>query len=590
MRRLPPATRKWQPACARAAWTPPACPIPARGKAAAAFGALLASAVPAQGWAQAGGLAPATGLDDASVNGVRSALDSYQRSPPPRAVGPNWQVSPSLGVDVGVTDNAYRVASPRRADVFTLITPSVVVNGDTAHIQANAAYSPVISVYANNSSQTRIDQFGQAGALVTFIPDTLFLDLRGSVSESSLTGGFGTADQRGFNRNNQVTTLALSATPYVQRRFGGWGTGLLSYNISQTLQDTPYGNTLAVNGNGGLPAFYGSSGNLTTQRERGLFTTGENLGRVNNVTELSATQYDGSGSYRGAFRNEATNTTSYALTRAVSVSGTIGYQNLHYAGFPPYNVDQPEWRLGGRYAPSPNLNLGLSYGRRDGFNDFAADGSWFPTARTALFASYTTGLTSTAEDYQNTLQTTSVGPAGQLTNRTTGAPVQGTTGFFGTQNNIFQLRRLSVSGLLSYDRDSFSVTVSNEQRTSVNQAAANAGTGVVPAGTNTNGTFGSVSWGHTLSDRLSSTVIASYGVNDNGNALGLGSGSQTSFSGAASLNYIFTPTLTGRVVYTHTEVTGAGNGFNGGGFNSFGSFVSGTYTENALLAGLRKSF
>ena len=466
----------------------------------------------------------------------------------------------------------------------------MLVTGDTAHIQANASYSPVVSVYANNSSQTRIDQFGQAGALVTFVPDTLFLDLRGSVSESSLTGGFGTADQRGFNRNNQVTTLALSATPYVQHRFSGWGTGLLSYTIAQTLQDQPNGSTLATSGNGTLPAFYGSSGNLTTQRERGVFTTGENLGRVNNVTEVLAVQYDGSGSYRGAYRNEVTNTTSYAITRAITASGTIGYQNLHYSGFPPYNVDQPEWRLGGRYAPSPTLNLGLSYGRRDGFNDFAADGSWFPTARTAVFASYTTGLTSTAEDAQTTLQTTNVGPTGLLTNRTTGAPVQGTTGFFGTQNNVFQLRRLSVSGVLSYDRDSFSASVSNEQRTAVTQATANSGTGVVPAGTNTNGTFGTVSWGHQLSDRLSSTVTASYGVNDNGNALGLGSGSQTSFSGAASLNYIFTPTLTGRVVYTHTSVSGAGNGSNQGFVNSFGGFVSGDYTENALLAGLRKSF
>ena len=572
--------------------------------ACAALAALGCGTLPASGLAQVsdgtiaapGGATalPGTGLDTARVGDLRSALQTYLPGAPVRAIGPNFQVFPSIGVDVGVTDNSGRTNGGRSADVFTLITPSIFVTADTAHIQANASYTPAFSIYANGG-QSRVDQFGQAGALVTFVPDTFFLDLRGSISESSLTGGFATADGRGFNNNNQVTSVALSATPYVQHRFGGWGTGQLSYTIAQTFEDTPNGNVFVVNpalaGNSlaGQP-FYGSNGDLTTQQERASFTTGENFGRINNVTVLSATQYSGAGTYRGAYRNEITTTTGYALTRAFTALGMVGYQDLHYAGTPPYNVNEPIWSVGGRYAPNPNLSLTLTYGRRDGFNDFAGDAYWSPTARTAIFARYSTGVTSDAEQYQNVLNTTNVGPTGLLTDRTSGAPVSGNTGFFGAQNGVFQLRSISVTGLLSLNRDSFSATVTNERRTAVTNTVANTGQSIVPAGTSTTGTFGTVTWGHQLSDRLTSTVVAGYGVNDNGNALGLGSSSQTSFTASAQLSYIFSATLTGRVLYTHTSVSGAGyNGLNSNGFNSFGP-QTGSYEENVLLAGVRKSF
>ena len=560
------------------------------------------------GWAQSA--LPPTGLDTGAVGDLRGALQAYLPNPPQRTTERNWQVSPSIGIDIGLTDNAGRVNSPRRGDVFTLISPAIQVTGDTAHIQANASYNPTFSIYTLNSSQSRSEQSGQAGALITFIPDTLFLDLRASVSESSVTGGFGNQSGTGFNNNNnnQTTSVTLAATPYVQHRFGGWGTGLLSYSIAQTFQNTPGGqNGVFVNSNnagnannaggnagafGANQPFYGSTGNLTTQRERASFTTGENLGRINDEAVISATQYNGVGSYSGAYRNEVTSTTGYAITRAITALGTIGYQNLHYGGVPAYNVNQGEYNVGGRYAPNPNLSLTLTYGRKDGFNAFAANGYWSPGARTSVYVRYSTGLTTDSEQLQDVLSTTNVGPNGLLTDRVTGAPVSASNnGFFGTQNNLFQLRTFSVTGVYSLDRDSFTASVVNESRTSVGAAITSTGTGAVPAGTSTSGTYGSVSWGHQLSERLTSSASLQYGVNDNGAALGLGSASQTSISAAASLAYVFTPTLTGRAVYTYTNVSGA-SVFNNLNTNQFGSGFgqSGNYTENAFLVGLRKSF
>ena len=586
----------------------PSCrPIPRPaplGRRQAAASALVAVGLvqSAPGWAQS--TLPPTGLDTGAVGDLRGALEAYLPNPPVRTTERNWQVSPSIGVDVGLTDNAFRINSPRRADVFTLISPGLQVTGETAHIQANASYTPTFSIYALNPSQSRSEQSGQAGALITFVPDTLFLDLRGSVSESSVTGGFGVPGNQGFNdnNNNQTTSVTLAATPYVQHRFGGWGTGLASFSIAQTFQNIPNGqngvfvtptsNSVGSAGAfGANQAFYGSSGNLTTERERASFTTGENFGRINDEVVIEATQYDGTGSYSGAYRNEISSTTGYALTRAFTLLGTIGYQDLHYAGAPPYNVNQGEYNFGGRYAPNPNLSLTLTYGRKDGFNDFAADGHWSPGARTSVYVRYSTGLTTDSEQLQDVLSTTNVGPNGLLTDRVTGAPVSAANdGFFGTQNNLFELRSFSVTAVYSLNRDSFTASLVNENRTTVGAAITSTGTGVVPAGTNTSGTYGTVSWGHQLSERLSSTASLSYGVNNNGAALGIGSASQTSIAAAASLNYTFTPTLTGRALYTFTNVSGA-NAFNNLTTNQLGQLgQTGNYTENAFLVGLRKSF
>jgi len=199
----------------------------------------------------------------------------------------------------GITDNALLVDRPRRADVFTNFSPSIQVAGDTARLKVNLNYAPVATVYAKTPSQTRFDQFGDAVALATIVPDAVFLDLRGSVTQQSRTGGYGQASTQTLNQNDQLQSIALSVTPYVQHRFSGWGTGRVGYSLARTIQDSrnnqgalSSNQAIALNNNG-----FGFTGNLTTQRERASFVTGENLGRVNDIVIAEAVQYSGGESY-----------------------------------------------------------------------------------------------------------------------------------------------------------------------------------------------------------------------------------------------------------------------------------------------------
>jgi len=411
-----------------------------------------------------------------------------------------------------------RVDRPRRADVFTEFSPSIQVSGDTARLKVNLNYAPVVSVYAKTPNQTRFDQFGNAVALATIVPDAVFLDLRGSVTQQSRTGGYGQTSTQALNRNDQLQSIALSVTPYAEHRFSGWGTGRVGYSLARTIQDgrnnqgTLSANQAFAPSNNGL----GSTGNLTTQRERASFVTGENLGRVNDIVIAEAVQYSGGESYREAHRNQLTNDVGYAVTRTITALAGFGYQDLRFSGAPGVRINEPIWSVGGRVTPNSDSTLTVTYGHRDGFNAAAVDGAFSPTARTRVFVRYSAGLTTDAEEQQNLLQSTNVGPAGLLVDSVTGAPVSSSSGAFGTQNGLYRLRRFSITGLLILSRDAVSVSLAQEDRTSVNSIAANAGAAAVPAGASNSGTIATLSWQHELSPVLSSSASFSYGIENNG--------------------------------------------------------------------------
>ena len=529
------------------------------------------------------------------VNELRPQLERFFQTAaatPPNA--PAFLIQPAVGVDVGVTDNALRVNSPRRADFLTTILPSLVVSGDTARLKVNFAYNPQISIYASNSSQTRVDQFFSGQALGIVVPDAVFLDLRGSASSASLTGNGlqGNNTVSNYNRQNQVMTTTVSATPYAEHRFGGLGTARLGYSFSRSLQDAnqrqAVPNTLAVLNAFGTPA-YGFTGNLTTQRERLTFASGENLGRFNDFTTLQAVQYNGGGSYRGAFRNEISNELGYALSRRITLLGGIGYQDIRYGGSPQVRIREPSYNFGARYSPNPDSNLTVLYGRHDGIGSISFDGQYAPTARTRLIGRYSTGITSDLEETQSVLDASTVGSSGLVTDTATGAPV-GSGSLFGIQNGVFKVRRLSLNALLLQDRDTFSIGLTYEDRTNLTNTPSAFTNTIVPAGQSSTSIFSTATWQHDLAPNLNSTLGVQYGITNNTQQfLGANGGSQSTFSVTAALTRQLTETLSGSLRYTFVSQTG-GRGTNAGFSNASAFGNTGSYTENAVFVGLRKSF
>ena len=553
-------------------------------------GAALLLAAPAHAQVNTGGIGfgnilPNFGVD--ATNGdLRSQLESFLNPAASTVARPAFRVTPSIDGSIGATDNALRVHTPRRADLFTVIAPAITVSGDTRLLQVNLSYNPNIVLYAQNSSQNQVYQYFNGQAQATIVPDAVFVDLRGNITESSLTGGFNQPQSQSLNPNNTVQTITVEASPYVTHRFGGYGSGELRYTIARSLQ-SDNGNQVnnpatALNfGQAGV----GSLGNLTTQTESASFTSGEDLGRFQDNFTAAATQYAGTGSYRGAYRNEIQNEVGLAINRTVTALAGFGYQDLSYNGTPGYRLNAGTYNVGIRYHPSPDADVTVIYGRHDGGTQVEFDGEYAPTARTRLVAQYTTGITTDLQQSQNFLNNTAVGTTGFVTGAN-GAPVLN-TGFNGVQNNVYRLNRFSASFSFLQERDTYSLNVSNENRKSLTSAPTLVGNAVVPAGTSTNSTFGTVTWQHDLAPNTNLVASADYGISTNtGQFIGTGSQDTRTVQASAAVNHTFTETVSGSVRYTYTNQSG--NTFNQ--FNSFTGFNTGSYSENVLLLTLHKSF
>ena len=166
-------------------------------------GAALLLAAPAHAQVNTGGIGfgnilPNYGVD-ATTGDLRSQLESFLNPNASTVAHPAFLITPSIDGSIGATDNALRVQTPRRADLFTVIAPAVTVTGDTRLLQVNLSYNPNIVLYAQNSSQNQVYQYFNGQALGTIVPDAVFIDLRGNITESSLTGGFNQPQSQSLN-------------------------------------------------------------------------------------------------------------------------------------------------------------------------------------------------------------------------------------------------------------------------------------------------------------------------------------------------------------------------------------------------------
>ena len=337
----------------------------------------------------------------------------------------------------------------------------------------------------------------------------------------------------------------------------------------------PAASNASLNNNGFVPQ------DLLTHRERATFTTGEEFGRIRNVALLEAVQFDGAGPYRGATRYEASIDNAYAVNRTVSLLGKIGYQRIRYTGLQGYRFSGIAWNAGVRLTPNAEDFIELRYGERDGLSDFAAEASYALTARIRLLARYDTGVTSNAENQQNLLSGTRVDSFGGSVDSLTGGPVATTGGFFGTQNSVFELNRLSITGIYVLSRDTVSVSLVREERSPVGNAARRGagqnGLGQGAAFRGDSGIYGTVNWQHDVAADLRTNVSVQVGTRSANRLDGQGgSASERTISATAGTSYQLSETLGSQATYVFNQRTG------GGGNRSF--------TENLLLVGLRKTF
>jgi uncharacterized protein (PEP-CTERM system associated) len=457
----------------------------------------------------------------------------------PPTTTPAWLVTPAITVQQEWTDNALQTAgvttsASKQASFITVVMPSLAITGETSRLTANLTYAPSASYYTSVQGQNSVVQNLSGSALATLVPDQLFLSLQGFATEQALNGATAPNGTVALSRQNAVQTYDFSASPYLDHRFGGWGTAEIGASATETLQGALSG-TLP----GGTP-----NQNTTTTEEFASFTSGENFGRLLSTVTLSATQNSGAGVLQGAYRDIANYQAGYAISHTVAALASIGWEDILYTGIGGTHFDDLTWSVGAKLTPNPDSSITVQYGHQDGATAASLDASYAPTARTRLYARYADGVSTDTEELQNALANAQFDPLGQAIDRQTGAPLLLANNFYGVTTAVYRQKSASVSAAWLFERETVQVSFSYQSQTPI-------GTDIAGTVANT-GTYGSVSWEHALSDALTSDLYFQYGrLNQTGG--GISPLTTTLVVASAALSYRFSETLSGSLQYSYTS-------------------------------------
>lgn len=510
---------------------------------------------------------------------LRDTVTSLQ-SGPSASTARAWTFSGDVDVEVGATDSPGGVTRSDWQPVI-LIAPDLVLNGVTSRVNVALVYSPRLAIYPSSSGQTLLSQTFNGSATAALVPDWLYVTARGISDLSSRFGNTSPLTSSFISRSEAVQTTSLSVSPYLQHTFGGNGTLTAGYSYAQTFQDgdntfSPY----YYAPNAAQTAGFGTTGNLQTNTEFLSYTTGENLGRIQNSISATASQFSGSYFYQGASTSSVTDRLSYVVYRWLTVFGTVGYEEYNYPRS-GYKLDEPTWTVGVTLTPNATGSLTVQYGQVAGLNTILANGAYSPTARTRVFGSYTVDIQTGLGARQSLLGTTSVGPGGILLSNVTGSPTLANT-YLASQYPLSRVKTATIGGSLLLDRDTFTATVSYSELEQLGNSVSILGV-ATPTGTSTSTTYGTLNWQHDLSPSTSLNSGISYATSDNGVFFGAPGTSQDTLQVYSSLVHTFTDTLSGSVSYSHYERLGSAT-------RDLPAAFGGSASQNTLLVGLRKSF
>ena len=482
---------------------------------------------------------------------------------PPVISSRGYTLSPSIAGQVLATDNAQGVARGKRGDIITSITPGILGTVDTARLQGVLEYAPTVQIYASDTRQTRLLQRLNGQLLVSVLPQTLFLDLRGSANTQAASGGFAPQSSPVVNRNNQVQTTAFSASPYLLHRFGDLATVQVGYAFQSVNQELAGGST-SLTTPGGQRIF--TNQRFTANEGFAVARTGPAFGRLALEARLVSTDYDGTGVLRAAYRRNAVVEARYSVTGWFALLADGGYTSQRYAGTPGLRLDEPIWGAGARFTLGPESFVTLRYQRRDGFDAPAADAAIALGGRTRLYASYGERLTTGAQRAADFLTNGTLDALGNLSDSRTGGPLTQpfSDSFLGAQSSLQRVRRAQVSLIQAWPRDQLSLSFFSERRRPLSIEAgsfaqAESGNSVTAA------------WSHELSPRMTATASLQYGRLER-------QGSRTTdvFGASATLFRQLQPRLNGYLQY---GLTNRGDGF-----------TAGRAIQNVVLVGMRQTF
>lgn len=462
-----------------------------------------------------------------------------------------WTILPRITAEEAFTDNVYEVQSPRRWDLTTVLSPGVIVLGDTSRVQLRLNYAPTLEMHVEAGDQNVLAQQLNAVGTVTLVPDLFYVDVRALAGVQATNGGLGglgglgqtgtgpvTASsvapttEQGLSKGNRSQTAIISISPYILNQFGDFGTLKVGASFSQS-------STSELKGFAPIPLV---SQGTNSQTQSGLeeyaqFQTGDEFAVLRDTFSADGRQTTSSGTGSNySSRETANNRLDYEISRSIDVYGQVGWENINYSGANGVNINGPTWEIGTVLTPNPDSQLMIGYGRQNGGDSFTFSGRYSITARTTLTGSYNNGVGTQLDQLGNQLGQAGVANDGSLVNSQTGGPLFVGNNALGVSGGVFRFNYLSFNATTFLDRDEFALTVAHSEETQIGRGTSGASNGVWT---------GTLFWTRQFTADLVGSATASYSL---GSPI---AGEQSnSLLTSLSLQYILSETVSTFVRYS----------------------------------------
>lgn len=468
----------------------------------------------------------------------------------PSARAGDWVITPRGEDQELFTDNVFLEPTDRRSDLITTLAPGINITGASPRLSGTLDYSPNFYLFALNPNQDIIGHNLYANGTATLAPNLLYFDLHAYASLQPTTPALSTdlsslVPSSGLSavgpttpflptaipkaQLTQVTTVI--ASPYVQRRFGDYGTGEVRYTFAdnnfsggENLLLTPAASAL-------------QSGSDLTNEGTATFVTGSFFDRFR--SELLVDTSHTSGSDLPQDQTRAVAATEVPIAYKISALTTIGYEDLRFSGIPAVNINDAVWGIGARFAPTPDRNLVVLYGRHEGVVSPYAALNYALTPLSRIAASYSDSISTFSEDIeQNLLQSDQI--RGQTVSAQTFLPLPIHNPLLGVQLSLLRIKHGNATGYIDLKREHLSFGVDREE--DIVLAEAQAGAGVSLRATTVN--FG---WAHDVNPLTTAQLNLGYSLVT---LLQEPTVNERLFVAGTSVNYMFNRTLTGSAGYT----------------------------------------
>ncbi len=277
---------------------------------------------------------------------------------------PNWQITPSIGIEGTYTDNVNLTANNRKSDFVTRISPGLRIEGQSARASGNLNYQWQHYAYADSSARNNQQKSLAANGRLELVEQWLFLDASHNTSQQAVSafGTQGVGNELINTNRTEVTSYRLS--PYIQGRLANVADYQLRYSGTHTSSDS-----------GAL-----SGGNsATTQAWNGQLSGVTPLTLLSWAVNVDNMDIDHSSGFKSQ-NDRVYGTLTYLIVPQVRLSVSAGSESDNYLG----GVERKKGTagVGIEWAPTERTKVALRKDRRSFGNSYSADF----THRTALSA------------------------------------------------------------------------------------------------------------------------------------------------------------------------------------------------------------